>query len=185
MWGSSNASTKFWSSSRRTRATPMPMPDPAPAPWACRSSWKRATDGARQLSEGACWSRTFDLGMTDLRNAVLASVLLLDLELTHLPRRLSEEGHRLQPAVRGLPGGGIQSQSRSTSFRPITAPTQLHRRQGAVREQDVCANPELGGRFSETGIRHLLTAAAKGQTAAPVVNDPLGVRQIMLRPLTC
>jgi hypothetical protein len=28
----------------------------------------------------------FELGMTDLRNAVLASVLLLDLELTHLPR---------------------------------------------------------------------------------------------------
>jgi len=28
----------------------------------------------------------FQLGMTDLRNAVLASVLLLDLELTHLPR---------------------------------------------------------------------------------------------------
>jgi hypothetical protein len=28
----------------------------------------------------------FELGMADLRNAVLASVLLLDLELTHLPR---------------------------------------------------------------------------------------------------
>jgi len=28
----------------------------------------------------------FELGMSDLRNAVLASVLLLDLELTHLPR---------------------------------------------------------------------------------------------------
>jgi hypothetical protein len=28
----------------------------------------------------------FELGMTDLRNAVLASVLLLDLELTHLPQ---------------------------------------------------------------------------------------------------
>jgi hypothetical protein len=29
----------------------------------------------------------FDLGMSDLKNAVLASVLLLDLELTHLPQK--------------------------------------------------------------------------------------------------
>jgi hypothetical protein len=32
----------------------------------------------------------FELGMGDLRNAVLASVLLLDLELTHLPREYLE-----------------------------------------------------------------------------------------------
>ena len=40
----------------------------------------------------------FDLGMSNLRNAVLASVLLLDLELTHLP----------QPALKAVTGSGVQ-----------------------------------------------------------------------------
>lgn len=40
----------------------------------------------------------FDLGMSNLRNAVLASVLLLDLELTHLP----------QATLKAVTGSGVQ-----------------------------------------------------------------------------
>ena len=93
----------------------------------------------------------FERGMGDLHNAVLASVLLLDLELTHLPRdylkRFTDSSQQfaafLAAGYNRNPVHVVQTYHRTHS---------LDRRQCPVREQDVCAHPELGRRLSQAGI---------------------------------
>ncbi len=102
----------------------------------------------------------FSLGMTNLSNAVLASVLLLDLELTELPKdylkRFSDSRQKfadfLAAGYNRNPVHVVQTYRRTHSFTGGKAPRG---------EQDVCAHPGLGRRLPEKTIRHSVTFSGR------------------------
>ena len=75
----------------------------------------------------------FERGMSDLHNAVLASVLLLDLELTQLPRDYLNQVHRIpasnsppswRPDTTAIPPHVVQTYHRTHSLTGGNAPFQ-------------------------------------------------------------